>query len=238
MIICVEDTDICDETFFNKLILCFEMKKMGLSTVLAIVLNILLSNCNMSNTKYVVRLERLRYSNNYTPYCSDSTNVRIRTDGFFFNVKDDTIITRRSFFLSDKGLANDLNYYGAYKIEGDSIICQVYALYRGNYGNCFLQDWSANEWKGKIINSDSIMFTKFRRRLGYTSDLSDTVWMEANLLYKFFQMPVSKHYEWPILKEKWFWENKGEWKAWKREQKRQRKEARKREREQRKGAAR
>lgn len=210
---------------------------------LLIGLCLLLTGCyplRGSEMRKVVPLPK--YSSNYEPGdCSELCGEDRVYFSIYTNKANETKIYPGHFlkFMAN-GLVLKENFWGhsigQYKVYGDSIV----AVFFQEEKVLWVRRVDLEIAYFKI--EDSVLVSKWVRgdiksvHDGYTRYI-----MESEKKYRQFAFPYPLRINDDVTdmrKYKWFWENKGEWKAWKREQKRQRKEARRREREQRNGAAR
>lgn len=146
----------------------------------------------------------------YAGVADDSTYIRYLApflffkDGGFvkFRFEDEYLyLKKKNLDLSNKQMSS---FTGSYAIKGDTIICDVYCLY--------LMSWEIwQRYKFKIIDRNTLM----RCELAYISKTDSTIYKGDGKVYTFIPATGLPSFDIDIKRKKWMWENKEEWKRYK-----------------------
>lgn len=105
-------------------------------------------------------------------------------------------------WIDDKGMMQWSDYWGAYRIEGDTIIAHVVQP------GIFWRGWEFNEFRYKIIDRNTIKAFYFS--VSPTAGSGERI----NHTYKFAPCDSLPHENNLLKKYKWFWRNESDWKVY------------------------
>ena len=150
----------------------------------------------------------------------EGTNTKIRDliniDGFYpglmffddgsfvFNVRFQVDATEKltlHSWIDDNGLMQWSDYWGAYRIEGDTII--AHTVQPGT----FWRGWEFSEYRYKVIDRNTINAFYYS-----VSPLEGGRGKAVNYTYKFVPCDSLPQENNPLKKYKWFWINEQDWK--------------------------
>lgn len=129
-------------------------------------------------------------------------------DTVLMKISDEIIDSKTSLYS-----VRDCNSYGVFSISGDTLIIDRYSEDDNNFFHVY---WRLKTDKYKIINSTTL------EEIPTDSDYVENIRREfcGNRIYRFVPATaIQEEYLAPIKYEKWIWQSKDEWKAYRRRSK-------------------
>ena len=167
--------------------------------------------CHGCVNKYIVSQSTIKY-----PYDNFVLNDKINTNGYY--ICNDSVFDERHYWFCRDGNMYIDNYrayygdftgdYGLYEIKNDTIIANTYSV---DEFWSWMIDYSV--YRFEIIDKTTLRLIDitFKHKKG------DSRSLYIGSVYKFRETgkePVAKDF---LLKKKWMWKDKDEWKKWKKE---------------------
>lgn len=192
---------------------------LGISIILAII-SVLLG-CS-SNLKSVVRMPKLKFSETYNPYQYAVDSKRLRSDGVYVSMDNDSLRPSVYFYFEPDGECYEMNYEaGIYNVCGDSLEIQTYWLVRGWPKIKLGQGWCPSAYKAKIIDNENFVVTKYWNANSYTQQVGpDKIWQDVCWPYRFIQFPepVGTNPVVSMRQYPWMWKTREDFQRWKKSQ--------------------
>lgn len=184
---------------------------------LIIIVFLLVIFIGCSNLSSLKRYPKMKFGSSHV---ADSSAL-LKTDGVYTLIKNDTIFYKKSFSFKKDGLYietfGDQTETGSYKLNHDTLILQCCNRTPGWSGS-----WHQDIYYLKV-SGDTLNYLKYHHSIWADFDTLE-MWAnrpelyEKKYVYIHINEPIWIDPEEDIRRYDWMWENKEEYKAWKKAQ--------------------